>query len=67
MSALTPDRDRLRVSGAFVRARPGDLLVHPGTQQPLARVVSMSHAMTAREGKPTRHRIVLVAEDVEDE
>jgi hypothetical protein len=53
-----------RFAGQFVRLKPGDVVTHPRTQEPLAIVVSAKRALVQRRGKPDRHRITFTFEDI---
>lgn len=58
-------RPMRRISAAFVQLKPGDVLLHPRTNEPIAKVVTARNATTERAGKPNRYTVSLVLEDIE--
>ena len=62
---FSPLRPSHRVSAAFIRAQPGDILTDPSTEEPVGRVVARRHAIARREHKPTRYTLTLTLEDLD--
>jgi hypothetical protein len=60
----TAPRVPLKYYASFVRARPGDLLLHPLTGEPICVVVTAENTTLERAGKPNRYTITLTLEDL---
>jgi hypothetical protein len=65
---VPPDVEIERAENAepagFVFLRPGDLLLHPRTNAPIAKVISCSHKTTMRKKRPDKHTVTIVCEDL---
>lgn len=54
-----------RISAEFCRLKPGDVLTHPRSGEPIAKVIRFRNSTDQRGDKPNRYTVIMVLEDLD--